>query len=76
VGFDHGEWGGSLEVYAERGKSEQTLLDTNVRAIVPAFGQVVVLAADASLSHGWIRSQLRSIRCRLWGCRRRGGRHQ
>lgn len=34
VGYDHGEWGGSLSWRSLQGAWKQTLLDTNVRAIV------------------------------------------
>jgi hypothetical protein len=51
LGFDGGEWGGSLIWYA-RTKGEHRLLDSNVVAIVPAFGSFVVLTYEGHGSRG------------------------
>ena len=43
LGFDRGEWGGSLRWYSRKGALERRLLDDNVVAILPAFEQFLVL---------------------------------
>lgn len=52
LGFDGGEWGGSLRWYSENGALKQQLLDSNVVAILPAFGQFVALTYVGHGSHG------------------------
>jgi len=43
VGFNRGEWGGSLGWYSEKGSLIRQLLDSNVVGILPAFGGFVAL---------------------------------
>jgi hypothetical protein len=51
LGFDGGEWGGSLTWY-EKTTGAHRLLDSNVVAILPAFGNFIALTYEGHGSRG------------------------
>jgi hypothetical protein len=52
LGTNGGEWGGSLRWYSAKGDLKQVLLEDNVVAIIPAFGQFVALTYVGHGSRG------------------------
>lgn len=52
LGFDRGEWGGSLTWHSNTGTLKGRLLAQSVVAILPAFDQFIVLTAGGELMAG------------------------